>query len=67
LGRERYGEGAVVEGEVNHAIGQGSAAALAFDIFEVPSMHLGSGGPSESTALCLRYHDVELGINSQRF
>jgi hypothetical protein len=36
-------ESAVVEGKVNHAVGQGSAAAQAFHIFKVPPMHLGSG------------------------
>jgi hypothetical protein len=42
--REVLAEGTVVEGEVNHAVGLGSAAAQAFHIFQVPSMHLGPGG-----------------------
>jgi hypothetical protein len=48
--REVLAEGAVVEGEVNHAIGLGSAAAQAFQIFKVPSMHLGPGGDQRLSA-----------------
>jgi hypothetical protein len=48
--REVLTEGAVVEGEVNHAIGLGSAAAQVFQIFKVPSMHLGPGGDQRLSA-----------------
>ena len=48
--REVLAEGAVVEGEVNYAIGLGSAAAQAFHIFKVPSMHLGPGGDQRLSA-----------------
>jgi hypothetical protein len=43
-------EGAVVKGEVNYAIGLGSAAAQAFQIFKVSSMHLGPGGDQRLSA-----------------
>ena len=47
---EVLAEGAVVEGEVYHAIGLGSAAAQALHIFKVPSMHLGPGGDQRLSA-----------------
>src|ERR1700722_8971857 len=48
--REVLAEGAVVEGEVDHAIGLRSAAAQALHIFKVPSMHLGPGGDQRLSA-----------------
>jgi hypothetical protein len=48
--REVLAEGAVVEGEVNHAIGLGGAAAQAFHIFKVPAMHFGPEGEQRLSA-----------------